>query len=195
VRAGYPQVEIVSRAQWRQWLTDHHAAGSGVWVVTWKKGSAQHLPMDVIVDEALCFGWVDSLPRALDQERSQRLLTPRKPRSSWSRVNKRKVERLTAAGLMAPSGLAAVALAKENGAWSALDATEELTEPDDLRAALDAVPAARAQWDGFPRSAKRAILEWIGNAKTEATRGRRVAESVTEAALGRRANQWRQPGR
>jgi len=189
----YPQLEVTTRAQWREWLSANHAGSPGVWVVTWKKGSPDYLPMDEIVDEALCFGWVDSLPRVLDERRSQRLLTPRKPRSNWSRVNKEKVERLVAAGLMAPAGLAAVEVAKANGSWTALDATEELTEPEDLRAALDAVPEARGHWDAFPRSVKRAILEWVGNAKTEATRSGRVSQTVAEAAHGRRANQWRQP--
>jgi len=189
----YPQLEVTTRAQWREWLSANHAGSPGVWVVTWKKGSPDYLPMDEIVDEALCFGWVDSLPRVLDERRSQRLLTPRKPRSNWSRVNKEKVERLVAAGLMAPAGLAAVEVAKANGSWTALDATEELTEPEDLRAALDAVPEARGHWDAFPRSVKRAILEWVGNAKTEATRSGRVSQTVAEAAQGRRANQWRQP--
>ncbi len=190
----YPQFEVTSRGWWRQWLADNHSSSSGVWLVTWKKGSDQHLPWGEIVDEALCFGWVDSLPWTLDERRTQLLVTPRKPRSNWSRVNKLKVERLIAAGLMAPAGLAAVEAAKANGSWSALDATEDLIEPDELRAALDAAAAARGHWDAFPRSAKRGILEWIGNAKTDATRSRRVAQTVSEATAGRRANQWRQPG-
>jgi uncharacterized protein YdeI (YjbR/CyaY-like superfamily) len=108
-------------------------------------------------------------------------------------VNKERVERLTAAGLMAPAGLAAVTAAQEDGSWAALDEVEQLREPDDLRAALDARPAARRSWHGFPRSTRRAILEWINSARTAPTRERRVTTTVAEAA-GRRANQWRQPG-
>jgi uncharacterized protein YdeI (YjbR/CyaY-like superfamily) len=109
-------------------------------------------------------------------------------------VNKQRVERLTAAGLMTPAGLAAVEVARERGTWTALDEVEDGVEPDDLRAALDAVPAARREWDAFPRSARRAILEWVGSAKRPATRAQRVATVVGEASEGRRANQWRRPG-
>ncbi len=190
----YAQVEVRSRAGWRAWLAEHHAEAPGVWVVTHKKApGAPHVPYADVVEEALAFGWVDSLPRRLDDARTQLLVTPRKPASAWSKVNKERVERLTAAGLMAPAGLAAVAAAKASGTWTKLDAVEQLVEPDDLRAALDADPAARRHWDAFPRSARRGILEWIGTAKTAPTRERRVAETARLAAQDVRANQWRQP--
>src|SRR3954469_12361162 len=96
--------------------------------------------------------------------------------------------------MMEPAGVAAVEISKANGNWDALDAIQRLEEPDDLRTALDDVPTARAHWDAFPRSAKRAILDWISTAKKDETRAKRVAETVSEAALGRRANQPRQPG-
>jgi len=190
----YEQVEITSRAQWRAWLAEHHADAPGVWVVTHKKSEGdKHVPYDDVAEEALAFGWVDSQPRKLDERRSQLLVTPRKPRSSWSKVNKERIERLTAAGRMTPAGAAAVATAKANGAWSALDDVEQLVEPDDLRAALDADPAARRHWDAFPRSARRGILEWIGTAKTAPTREKRVAETARLAAQDIRANQWPRP--
>ena len=94
---------------------------------------------------------------------------------------------------MRTAGLAAVAAARADGSWWALDAVEDLLEPPDLAAALDASADARASWDGFPRSTRRAILEWIGTAKTDATRGKRVRQTVDEAEVARRANQWRQP--
>ena len=191
---AYAEVEVGSRAQWRAWLAEHHASSPGIWLVTWKSGHGPHVPYGDVVDEALCFGWVDSRPRTVDAARSSRLLTPRRPGSSWSRVNKERVERLVAEGLMALAGLAAVDAARRDGSWTALDEVEQLREPDDLRAALAAAAAARAAWDGFPRSTRRAILEWIGAAKTARTREKRVATTVAEAAVGRRANQWRQPG-
>jgi uncharacterized protein YdeI (YjbR/CyaY-like superfamily) len=186
-----PRVEVASRAEWRAWLEEHHATSDGIWLVTWKKGRGPYVPWGDVVQEALCFGWVDSTSRGLDEDRTMVQVTPRKRGSGWSRVNKEHVEKLLAAGLVAPAGLAVIEAAKADGSWSALDAVEALTEPPELTAALDAVPAARASWDGFPRSAKRAILEWIGSAKTDATRSKRVAETVSEAAEGRRANQWR----
>jgi uncharacterized protein YdeI (YjbR/CyaY-like superfamily) len=86
--ADYPQVTVASATQWRAWLHDNHAASPGIWLVTWKKNRGPYLPYDDVVDQALCFGWVDSQPRTLDTDRTQRLLTPRRPGSSWSRVNK-----------------------------------------------------------------------------------------------------------
>ncbi len=187
------EVEVTSRSELRSWLAAHHADSPGIWLVTWKKGRGPHVPYDDVVDEALCFGWVDSRPGTVDTDRSRRLLTPRRPGSNWSRVNKARVARLTGAGLMEPAGLAVVDTAQRDGSWTALDAVEDLVEPDDLRAALDAEPGARPNWDGFPRSTRRAILEWILGARTPPTRARRITETATQAAAGIRANQWRQP--
>ena len=194
-KASYAQVTVASRAEWRAWLAEHHATSRGVWLVTFKKAAGdRHVPYDDVVEEAIAHGWVDSQSRKLDDERSQLLMTPRKPKSGWSRSNKLRVERLSAAGLMAPAGLAAVETAKANGAWSALDDVENLTEPGELREALDADPAARRHWDAFPRSARRGILEWIGNAKRPETRARRIAETAARAAENARANEWRPRG-
>jgi uncharacterized protein YdeI (YjbR/CyaY-like superfamily) len=196
VSDSYARLEVETRAQWRDWLARHHATSPGVWLVTWKKASGRpSLGYDDIVEEALAFGWVDSQPKTVDDQRSARLLTPRKPGSNWSRLNKQRIERLTAAGLMQPAGLAAVAAAKANGRWTALDQAEILAEPADLAAELNADPAARRHWDAFPRSARRAILEWIGNARTAATRQVRIERAAGDAARGIRANQWRQPKR
>lgn len=194
--AAYEQVVVESVADLRAWLRRHHATSPGIWLVTWKKGRGPHIPYDAFVDEAICYGWVDGQARSIDADRSARLLTPRRPGSGWSKVNKARVDRLTAAGRLRAPGQAAIDRAKTDGSWAALDQVEAmadaLTEPDDLRAALDAgPPAAREHWAGFPRSARRAILEWISAARTEPTRQRRVATTVAEAAEGRRANQWR----
>ena len=187
----YSEVTVRSRQEWRDWLAAHHEDAPGVWLVTYKKASGgPHVSYDDTVREALCFGWVDSQPRKVDDERSARLMTPRKSTSRWSKANKARIADLEAQGLLAPAGEAAVAAARANGAWSALDDVEALVEPDDLAAALDAVPAARRSWDVFPPSARRGILEWILDAKRPATRQRRIAETVDEAAEGRRANRW-----
>jgi uncharacterized protein YdeI (YjbR/CyaY-like superfamily) len=192
VADDYPEVTVESREQWRCWLLDHHATAPGVWLTRWKQAAGRgHLAYDDLVEEALCFGWVDSRPRSLDEARSQILVTPRKPTSRWSRLNKQRAERLSAAGRMAPAGLAAVEVAKRNGAWNALDDVEDLTEPADLRQALDARPGARRHWDAFPRSTRRAILEWITAAKQAQTRSRRIEETATLAERNIRANQWR----
>jgi uncharacterized protein YdeI (YjbR/CyaY-like superfamily) len=188
---GDEQVYAADRDAWRAWLSEHHEQREGVWVI-YDRGP-QGLDYDGIVEEALCFGWVDSQGRALDAARTMLYVAPRKRTSGWARTNKARIERLSAEGRMAPAGLAVVERAKADGTWTLLDDVENLLEPPELTAALDAVPAARAAWDAFPRSARRAILEWITLAKRPATREARIAETVAEAAEGRRANQWPRP--
>jgi uncharacterized protein YdeI (YjbR/CyaY-like superfamily) len=190
---AYDRVQVTSRAALRRWLTAHHANSPGVWVVAFKKHTGKvHIGIGDIGEEALCFGWVDSKVGRVDEDRSMLLITPRKPKSSWSRVNKERIERLTAAGLMQPAGIAAVDRAKETGTWNALDDVERLALPEDLRRRFDEEAAtARKNFEAFPRSAKRAILEWIQTAKKAETRAKRIEETVTQAAKGVRANQWR----
>jgi uncharacterized protein YdeI (YjbR/CyaY-like superfamily) len=186
------RVHVADRDSLRRWLSEHHGEGHGVWIV-YDKGPSRSLHYDDIVDEAICFGWIDSLPRGLSDEQAMLYVAPRKPGSSWSRRNKERVERLLSAGLMQPPGLAVVEAAKTSGTWHAIDDVEELREPDDLAAALDATPPARAFWETFPRSTKRAILEWIATAKRSETRAARIRTTAEEASMNRRANQWRQP--
>ena len=193
--SSYERVEVSSSAELHAWLAEHHASSPGCWLVMWKKGRGPYVGWSEVVRELLCFGWIDSKGQRVDDDRTSLLVTPRRPGSGWSRVNKEHLEILLAQGRMQPAGLAAVERARADGSWTKLDAVETLTEPDDLRVALDAVPAARTSWDGFPPSVRRAVLEWVGAAKRPATRAARVAETVSEAAVGRRANQWRQPGR
>jgi len=184
------------RTAWRGWLQRYHADSPGVWLVTWRKASGRvPLSYDDAVEEALCFGWVDSLGRALDDDRTMLRYTPRKRRSAWSRPNKERVARLEAAGRMAPAGAAVVAAARADGSWSLLDDVEAGVVPPDLAAALAERPGARDQFDAFPRSARRGILEWVSQAKRPETRARRVLETATLAERGERANQWRpRPG-
>jgi uncharacterized protein YdeI (YjbR/CyaY-like superfamily) len=185
---------VKSRAEWRRWLAAHHAQANGVWLVTYKKAAdpKRYLSYDDIVEEAICFGWVDSLPRTVDAQRSMRLVAPRRPKSAWSAVNKARVERLAAAGRLAPSGLAVIERAKADGSWSKLNEVEALVTPPDLTAALARHGSATVNFASFPRSSKRIILEWIASAKSEATRLKRIEETARLAAENRRANHWRQ---
>jgi len=183
-----PLVEITSRAVWRHWLSRHHTRSSSIWLVIWKKGRGPHVPYGDIVEEALCFGWIDSRPAKLDDDRSMLLLSPRKPGSAWSKLNKERVERLTAAGFMAAAGLRAVDDAKIRGTWTKLDSVETLSVPPDLEDAFAKAPAAREFFDNFPPSSRRGILEWIGQAKRSDTRAARIAETVRLAALNIKAN-------
>jgi uncharacterized protein YdeI (YjbR/CyaY-like superfamily) len=194
VAVDRPELHVSNGAELREWLASNHDSSDGVWLVVYKKEtSGPYVDWPTIVDELLAYGWIDSVQQRFDDERSKLQITPRKPKSNWSKRNKDRVERLIAEGRMAPPGLAMIELAKETGTWSALDAVDRLEEPDDLRAALDADPDARRYWDGFPPSTRRAILEWITTAKREATRTGRVAETVELAAENLRASDWPRP--
>jgi uncharacterized protein YdeI (YjbR/CyaY-like superfamily) len=149
------------------------------------------LPYNVIVEEALCFGWIDSLPRALDERRTMIRLSPRSPKSAWSKLNRDRVAKLMEEGRMMAPGLAAVSLAKANGTWSKLQAIDGNRLPPDLRAALRSKPTAQRYFEAFPPSTKRAILEWILQAKRPETRASRIEKTVTLAQQNLRANQIR----
>jgi uncharacterized protein YdeI (YjbR/CyaY-like superfamily) len=181
-----------TRAEWRAWLLVHHARDEGVWLITYKKATGKPRVEYVdAVEEALCFGWVDSKPNKLDDERSILWFAPRKGGTGWSKPNKERVERMIAAGLMTPAGLAKVNAAMKDGTWTMLDAVEALEIPPDLVKALKSYKTAMANFDAFPRSAKRGILEWILQAKKPETRAKRVEETARLAAENIRANQWR----
>lgn len=182
-----------SRAEWRAWLEQNHTRTEGVWLVSYKKATGKpRFEYAEAVEEALCFGWIDSKPNKLDDERSLLWFAPRKNGTGWSKPNKERVEKMLKAGLMAPAGLAKVEAAKKDGSWAALDAVEALEIPPDLVKALNANKTAKGYFEAFPRSVKRGILEWILNAKKPETRAKRVEETVRLAEKNIRANQWRQ---
>ena len=189
---GLTRVEVHARDELARWLARHHGQTEAVWLVTHKKGAAHHVPRGEIVETLIAWGWIDSLPRALDAERSMLLIAPRKPKSAWSAVNKAIADRLIAEKRMEAPGLAAVTAAKASGRWTVLDAVEALEVPEDLAKAFARSKTALGNFEAFPRSVKRAILEWIGSAKRPETRAARIAETVEKAKDNIRANQWRQ---
>jgi uncharacterized protein YdeI (YjbR/CyaY-like superfamily) len=189
----FAKIEVASRGKLRAWLAAHHAQADSIWLITWKKGDPRHVAYAGIVEEALCFGWIDSLPRKLDAVRSMLLLSPRRIGSAWSKANKNRVERLIDAGLMTAAGLAKVEAAKRSGQWSKLDAVDNLIVPPDLAAALGSYPDAADNWQAFPPSTRRGILEWIANARRPETRARRIAATADKASRNERANQWQRP--
>ena len=185
---GFPIYHPVDLAAWRCWLETNHASVRGVWVSTWKKQSGQARVAYVgLVEEAICFGWIDSTVNTLDDDRHLQLMTPRKPKSGWTRLNRQRFATMEAQGRMTDAGRRAAEVAQANGWWTIADAVEDLIEPDDLAAALDASPAARAAWDGFPPSARKQMLWPIVSAGRPETRAKRIAKIVAEAEAGRRA--------
>lgn len=181
-----------TRAAWRAWLMKHHTRGEGVWLITYKLASGkQGLTYAEAVEEALCFGWIDSKPAKLDDERTMQWYSPRKPKSMWSAINKERIVRLIAEGKMHPAGLAKIEAAQADGSWSKLDAIDAMEMPDDLAAALAAHPPALEHFDAFPPSVKKFLLYWVTSAKRPETRAARIAETAAKAQRGERANQWR----
>ena len=177
-----PHVEVHERAAWRAWLEANHATTGGAWLVTWRPRSGRiGLDYEAAVEEALCFGWVDSTGGSVDDERGKLYFAQRKPGSAWAASNKARVERLIRDGRMAPAGLAAIERAKRDGSWEILDSVERLEVPPDLAAALDARPPAAAHFGAFPPSARKQLLTWVVLARRPETRAARIA-TIAEAA-------------
>ena len=185
---GFPIYHAESRAQWRAWLEANHDTAPGVWLCSWRSVTGRpRCPYPDVVEEAICFGWIDSTANRLDDDRGMQLLTPRKPKSTWTRLNRQRVADMEAAGLMTEAGRRAVDIAKGNGWWTILDPVEDLAEPDDLSAALDADPTARLRVGRVPPSARKAMLWWVISAVRQDTRERRIDTIVAKAANGERA--------
>ncbi len=173
---------------WRNWLGYNHKLKQAVWLIIYKKGTGiPSLTYDQAVEEALCFGWIDSKPNKRDENSFYQFFAKRKPKSNWSALNKSRVEKLLAANKMHASGLAMIELAKQTGTWTALDKVEQLDIPADLQVIFDSNPIAEGHFAGFPKSSKRGILEWILNAKRPETRQKRIEETVRLATLNKRA--------
>lgn len=171
-----------SRQEWREWLQVNHATKQSIWLIYYKKKS--NLPTILYndaVDEALCFGWIDSKAKPIDEEKYMQFFTKRKPKSIWSKINKEKIERLTKEGLMTKAGFEIMEIAKQNGSWTILDEAEALVIPNDLDQELQKRPIAKAYFFGLSRSDKRNILQWLVLAKRQETREKRIAEVVTLA--------------
>lgn len=188
------RVAVDSLKAWRDWLSANHAQDGAVWAVTYKKGRGPYVPYGDVRDEAVCWGWIDSLRRTEDSDRTRLLISPRRAGSRWSAVNKARVEALMLDGRIQPSGQALIDRAKADGTWDALNEVETLTEPDDLLEALENAQS-KAMWNGFSRSVRRGILEWIWTAKRPETRQKRIAETARLAALGLRAGYPEAKGR
>ena len=167
---------------------------AGAWFVLFKKNSAiTGVSYAEAVEEALCFGWIDSKPNTIDAKRFKLYFSPRKPKSVWSKPNKARVARLIREGRMTAAGLNTIRLAKMNGSWSALNNVDRQVIPAGLKKALGANATARKHFEAFPPSSKKIIIFWINSAKKSETRSQRVAETVRLAAKGERANHYRQP--
>jgi uncharacterized protein YdeI (YjbR/CyaY-like superfamily) len=180
-----------SQKEWRLWLTKNHIIKDAVWVIFYKqKIGKPTITWSNAVDEALCFGWIDSIKKTLDEERSIQFFSKRKPKSTWSKINKTKVQLLIDAQQMTQAGLHCINIAKENGSWAILDSVEELIVPNDLQTALIAKPNAADFFLGLSRSVKKAMLQWLVLAKRIETRQKRITEIVELATQGKKPKQF-----
>ncbi len=189
LRGGVKTLRAKTRKQWRNWLEKNCGKERSVWLIIYKKDSGiPSVYYPEAVDEALCYGWIDSKINKRDEFSYFQYFAKRSPKSNWSKVNKDKVKMLLEKGLMAGPGLEMIELAKKNGNWNALEEVDNLVIPAEMQKAFMKNKKAFDYWDRFPRSAKRGILEWIKNAKRPETRAKRIEETVRLAADNIKAN-------
>jgi uncharacterized protein YdeI (YjbR/CyaY-like superfamily) len=183
---GLPQIPFATAAEWERWLEDNHASARGIWVRIAKKASGiESVRYPDVLDIALCFGWIDGRREALDEMHFLQRFTPRQPRSRWSRINREKVEVLTAGGRMRPAGITEVERAQADGRWDAAYAGQSVsTVPDDLQRALDSSPSAKAFFEQLNSQNRYAILYRLQDAKRPETRARRLAKFVAMLEAG-----------
>lgn len=173
-------------ADWRRWLKKHHAHASGVWLIFYRAGSGKRiLTYSEAVDEALCWGWIDSKVQPIDEERFRQVFTPRKAGSGWSALNKRKIEAMEAQGRMQAAGRARIDAAIADGTWTLLDAVEAQEMPVELQGALAAVPTALGYYESLTPGRKKTLLRWLNEAKREETRNIRISRIVEALGEGR----------
>ncbi|WP_426594053.1 YdeI/OmpD-associated family protein [Cellulomonas sp. McL0617] len=184
------QVHVESPRQWRDWLTEHHATSSGIWLVTWRPASGKpQVTYEQTIEEALCFGWIDGQAQTLDADRTALWLTRRRPGSGWSVLSKQRVARVEADGRMTPVGRAVIDEAKADGSWSRYDDADSLVLPADLVDAFALRDGSREHWESFSEAVRRAILRWIVDARRDVTRAARVEETADLAGQGIPAHQ------
>jgi uncharacterized protein YdeI (YjbR/CyaY-like superfamily) len=180
-----------SQADWREWLETNHQSEQSVWLIYFRVSTkVPSLSWSEAVDEALCFGWIDSTKKTIDKERYMQYFSRRKPSSTWSKINKDKVVQLTQNNLMAKAGFDCIATAKQNGTWSLMDDVENLIIPEDLSVALNANEGSMAFFQRQTKSMKKGMLYWVVAAKRVETRKKRIAEIARSAAQGIRPSQF-----
>ncbi len=174
-----PTLYFKNDTEWRNWLHENHDKHKAVYLIFYKVASAtESMRWEEAVKVAICYGWIDSTVKKLDEERRQQLFTPRKDKSVWSKVNKDYIEDLIANNLMHESGLKKIEIAKKNGSWESLDAVENLEIPDDLQKAFDANEMALTNYENFSKSYRKSYLYWLNQAKREETRQNRITQII-----------------
>lgn len=171
-----------SQTEWRQWLEKNHQSKQSVWLIYYtKKSTIPSLIWSEAVDEALCFGWIDSTRKTIDEFSFMQFFSKRKPKSNWSKINKEKVQQLIDNGKMTKVGYESIETAKQNGYWTILDEVEELIIPKDLEIAFEKHKGSKDYFLSLSKSTRKIILSWIVLAKQQETRQKRIDEVVESA--------------
>ena len=190
-KSGIKTFYAKDRKSWRSWLQKNVEAEKSVWLIIYKKDtSRKSISYLEAVEEGLCFGWIDSKANKRDEDSFYQFFCKRNPVSKWSKINKERVSKLIDQGLMTTKGMEVIELAKKNGGWTSLDKIENLELPLDLKNALKKHSKAATNFEAFPRSVKKGILEWIQSARTPETREKRIINTVSLAEKNIRANQY-----
>lgn len=183
---------LKNRDEWREWLLKNHLEAQSIWVVYYKKGSNKDsISYAEAVEEALCFGWIDSKAKPIDEEKYKQFFSKRKPKSVWSKLNKERIEKLESQNLIMPAGYKMIEIAKENGYWNLLDEAEAWIVPEDLESAFSTSPEAREYFIGLSKSDRRNILQWLVLARRPETRQNRINEIAELAAQKLKPKQFR----
>lgn len=181
-----------SQQDWRQWLKENHDSKQSVWLIYYKqKANIPTISYSDAVDEALCFGWIDSTKKSLDNETFMQFFCKRKPNSVWSKINKGKVQRLIDSGHMAKAGFESIETAKQNNSWTILDDVEELHIPEGLSEEFESKPGSKEYFLSLSKSTRKAILQWLVLAKRSETRQKRITEIVELAVQKLKPKQFR----
>lgn len=181
-----------NQQDWRKWLELNHKEKDAVWLIFYRKKSPNYnLSWSDSVDEALCFGWIDSVKKTIDKEKYRQYFSKRRTKSNWSKVNKDKVKTLIEQGLMREAGYKSIAIAKENGSWTFLDAVEALIVPEDLKREFENHKGSMEYFESLSKSAKKILLYWVVSAKRKETRQKRVLEIAVNASENLKPKQFR----
>lgn len=180
------------KKDWRKWLELNHKYKEGVWLIFYKKNSPNYnLSWSESVDEALCFGWIDSTKRAIDTETYKQYFSKRKVKSNWSKINKSKVDFLIKNGLMQDEGFKSIEIAKANGSWTILDSVEALIVPEDLNTEFENYQGAKEYFNSMSKSVKKSLLYWVISAKRIETRQKRIVVIAENAGRKLKPKQFR----
>lgn len=181
-----------NRQEWREWLLENHNKKQSIWLVHYnKKSNMPSVSWSDAVDEALCFGWIDSTRKSLEIDKFIQFFTKRKPTSVWSKINKEKIGRLKQEGLLMPAGLESISIAQQNGTWNILDDVEELEISEDLEKEFNTREGSKEYFLSLSKSVRKSMLQWIKLAKRPETRQKRIIELVENASLEIKPKQFR----